>query len=281
MSACLPVAARSAPNIMGHNPTKPTLRQSARCTVCGNKGATLQYPRWVDPQFGFSRSRPTRYNGTPWPKIYGLYSARDGRVRYVGQTGGTRDARFRKHVRVYVGQWTTLVYEWVHSEWKRGYPVESALLEWCEYEKRRDVEKVWISKFPDLLNERVYNFRGGTPPVIPEIKEYRRRFLFNVNGYRGIHWCRQLDRYCVLVYTGNGIDWLDGDGAPNSESDIWFSDRIQALRQGTDGGDGRGAKTGCPIMSNQTANGQNCHFLDGKTTENGSELKLKKCRLRV
>jgi hypothetical protein len=33
----------------------------------------------------------------------------------------------------------------------------------------------------------------------------------------------------VLVYNGYYAHWLDGDGAPGWEGDIWFSDLAQAL----------------------------------------------------
>jgi hypothetical protein len=45
-----------------------------------------------------------------------------------------------------------------------------------------------------------------------------------------IHW----DRYFVLIYTGRGTEWLEGDeelGYPSEEGggDIWFSDLARAL----------------------------------------------------
>jgi len=37
----------------GANASSNKLRQCARCSVCGRKGATLQHPGWVDTNVGF------------------------------------------------------------------------------------------------------------------------------------------------------------------------------------------------------------------------------------
>jgi hypothetical protein len=42
----------------GENTSSDKLRRSARCTVCGTKGATLQHPSWTGEMIGFE----------PWPK---------------------------------------------------------------------------------------------------------------------------------------------------------------------------------------------------------------------
>jgi hypothetical protein len=129
-------------------------------------------------------------------EIYGLYSGRDGKVRYVGQTLGTRDVRFKEHQRSQIGRAITAAYTWIHSEWRAGYPVQCALLERCSNEARHELERQWIGKFPNLLNERKrgYYCQHCKPPVIPEIRKYMGRFVFNSGGYRGIHWWRELDR---------------------------------------------------------------------------------------
>jgi hypothetical protein len=166
-------------------------------------------------------------------EIYALYSGRDGKVRYVGQTIGTRDVRFKEHQRSQIGRYITKVYDWIHDEWREGYPVKYALLEKCSYEARHDAETKWISKFPNLLNERKRGYYSHRlrPPVVDEIRDYMGRFIFNSGGFRGIHWWRELDRYSVFIYRGIGTDeWLPGDGAPGWTSDIWFSDRLEALK---------------------------------------------------
>jgi len=165
-------------------------------------------------------------------EIYGLYSGRNGKVRYVGQTLGTRDVRFREHQRRQIGRIITAAHTWIHSEWRAGYPVECALLERCNNEARFELERQWISKFPNLLNERKlgYDWLHCKPPVIPEIRNYMSRFIFNCDGYRGVQYWRDLDRYSVFIYTGADWEWLAGDGAPGRTGEIWFSDRTQALK---------------------------------------------------
>jgi hypothetical protein len=85
-----------------------------------------------------------------------------------------------------------------------------------------------------LLNERKRGYWGGKPPVIPEIREYMRRYLCNVGGFRGIRYDRHWDCYQVLMYTGSGVaDWLFGDEAdemmPGWGGDMWFPDRTAAV----------------------------------------------------
>lgn len=166
-------------------------------------------------------------------EIYGLYSGRDGKVRYVGQTLGARDIRFKEHQRIGSDHVVRPVYQWIHGEWRAGYPVQCALLEKCGNEERHALERQWISKFPNLLNERKrgYYWPHCKPPIILEIKKYMSRFIFNCGGYHGIHYWRDLDRYSVFIYAG-GDDWrwLPGDGAPGWTGEVWFSDRTQALK---------------------------------------------------
>jgi hypothetical protein len=166
-------------------------------------------------------------------EIYGLYSGRDGKVRYVGQTLGTHDVRFKEHQRVGSDHVIRPVYQWIHREWNAGFPVWSVLLEECDNAARHELEGQWIGKFPNLLNERKrgYYWRECKPPIIPEVRRNMSRFIFNCDGYHGIHYWRDLDRYSVFVYIGrDGWRWLPGDGAPGWTGEIWFSDRTQALK---------------------------------------------------
>lgn len=166
-------------------------------------------------------------------EVYALYSGRDGLVRYVGQTIGTREVRFKEHQRSQIGRYITKVHHWIHDEWKAGYPVNTALLERCHNDLRYNIETKWIRKFPNLLNEqkRGYYPRRVRPPIVSEIRDYMGRFVFNSGGYRGVHWWRDLDRYSVFIYRGVGTsEWLPGDGAPGWTGDIWFSDRLEAVK---------------------------------------------------
>jgi hypothetical protein len=160
-------------------------------------------------------------------EIYGLFSGRDGKVRYVGMTSGDRDTRFKEHQRVSTGHVITPVYQWIQREWRHGYPVECVLLQWCEYADRFGVETAWINKFPDLLNERKVYWRSDKkPPVIPEIKQYMRRIIFNSGGFRGIHWWRAWDMYSVFM---DGYWLAQGDSVPGGGGNIYFSHRTDAL----------------------------------------------------
>src|ERR1700676_2259370 len=104
-------------------------------------------------------------------EIYGLYSCRDGAVRYVGETTYPRATRFEQHRR---SVWYTSVREWMIGEWQDGFPVRHVQLEWCENAERFDRETEWIGKFPNLLNDRKHSGwinlvpRGRRPPKIPE-----------------------------------------------------------------------------------------------------------------
>lgn len=168
-------------------------------------------------------------------EIYGLFSGRDWIVRYVGETAGAREDRFREHIKFDDGA----LRDWYLEEWKQGYPIECALLQECEYEDRKDVETTWINKFPSLLNQRKhYYWRSSTHPIVPAIVEHRRRYRYNVGGFRGVHYDVQCDRYFVLIYTGCrwrhvGFEWALGDTEPGCTAaeggNIWFSDRTRAL----------------------------------------------------
>jgi hypothetical protein len=75
--------------------------------------------------------------------------------------------------------------------WKRDYPAEPALLQWCEHSVREEAEREWIGTFSDLLNERKnpwawFYARVRKPPAVIEINAYRRRYLFNAGGFHGV-----------------------------------------------------------------------------------------------
>lgn len=103
--------------------------------------------------------------------IYGLYSCRDGAVRYIGETTYPRDTRFEQHRRS-VWLEKTRLQQWMVREWRDGFPVCHVRLEWCENAERFERETEWIAKFPNLLNERKHTgwtklvHRGARPPKI-------------------------------------------------------------------------------------------------------------------
>ena len=164
-------------------------------------------------------------------EVYGLYSSRDGRVRYVGQSGDSR-LRFKEHLGSPGGR---ALDGWILHEWRNGYLIRYAVLEICDYDKRHAVETQWIWRFPrsDLLNrlkQRPWWSAGpARPPVIPEIKKYMRRHISNVEGFRGVHYDCEVGYYRVLAYNGNGVEWIKGDELPCGSAPIWFSDLARAL----------------------------------------------------
>jgi hypothetical protein len=167
-------------------------------------------------------------------EIYALFSGRDHVVRYVGQTSGDRDVRFREHITSDDGA----LRRWYLAEWGQGYPIDCALLQCCDFDERYDVETAWINKFPNLLNQRKrYYLPGQKAPRVPAIEAHRRRYRYNVSGFRGVHYDVQRDRYFVLIYTGagrrQGFEWALGDTEPGctvaESGNIWFSDRTRAL----------------------------------------------------
>jgi hypothetical protein len=164
-------------------------------------------------------------------EIYALYSGRDGIVRYVGETGSSRRDRFREHILYSDGA----LRRWFRGEWRQGYPIRCALLQHCEYKSRFEVETAWINKFPSLLNERKHSsWPSRKPPRVPAIVEDMRRHIFNVGGFRGVHYDRQMDRFFVLLHTRRGFEWALGDEMPGLTAaqggNIWFSDRTSALK---------------------------------------------------
>jgi hypothetical protein len=180
----------------------------------------------------FVAHRCETFGAAAMAEIYGLYSGRDGRVRYVGETGDST-SRFKEHLRTP----SASVHGWFHREWRDGYPIECVVLQESVDQDKRvrcRVERHWMAKFPGLLNQRISAdtwFRGACakPPKIPEITAYMRRYYFNVGGFRGVHYDRYSHYYFVLMYTGFGTEWLLGNEMPDCGGNIWFSDRTAAI----------------------------------------------------
>lgn len=160
-------------------------------------------------------------------EIYALFSARDGRVRYVGKTIGGHEARFESHKRGQTGRYISSVYTWVRKEWRFGFPVESVVLESCADDVCEEAETRWMNRFPNLLNERkYYNRNCRSSPIISEIRRYMRNHQANCGGFRGVFWWGTIDYYSVLKPNG---DWLLGGEAPGRGGNIYFLDRTAAL----------------------------------------------------
>jgi len=164
--------------------------------------------------------------------VYGLYSCRDGLVRYVGETYGDCADRFKGHLKSAEFPSGPL-YKWFHEEWHQGFPIRVQKLQWCKDGEQKNLETDWISKFPNLLNRRKDRWWQWNDqrkyPAVPEIVAFRRGHIFNVHGYRGIHYSTAYDRFRVMVYTGRGVEWLRGDELPGGSPAVWFLDSTTAL----------------------------------------------------
>src|SRR6185312_6186326 len=105
--------------------------------------------RIVVPKWNLSKMRPSGM-GAMAAEIYGLFSGRDGQVRYVGQTTYSCADRFKQHLR----RPNDCLYSWFRQEWRDGYPIECVRLETCDDALRWIIEVEWMARFPDLLNRR-------------------------------------------------------------------------------------------------------------------------------
>jgi hypothetical protein len=168
-------------------------------------------------------------------EIYGLFSGRDGRIRYVGQTTYACEDRFKQHLR---NPRNSGVHDWFHREWKDGFPIECVRLDTCADTARSAVERLWMARFSDLLNDRIsgqtwLNGMYNKPLRIPEITAYMRRYLCNAGGFRGVRYDKNWDRFQVLMYRGDSAEWLYGDNCdellPGWGGNMWFPDRTSAV----------------------------------------------------
>jgi hypothetical protein len=96
--------------------------------------------------------------------IYGLYSTRDGRVRYVGQSEYTARKRLDRWITDALERKPGAVADWIQTEWRDGFNVEAWVLQ--DEIIPADLEMFechWIEQFAGLLNRR--------PPADPLRKE--------------------------------------------------------------------------------------------------------------
>jgi hypothetical protein len=85
--------------------------------------------------------------------IYGLYSTRDGQIRYVGQTEYTSKKRLELSITRSLDREEGPLYDWIRGEWREGHDVRA-------YDLQDDIipadldmfENYWIEQFSSLLN---------------------------------------------------------------------------------------------------------------------------------
>jgi hypothetical protein len=91
--------------------------------------------------------------------IYGLYSTRNGQIRYVGQTEYTAKKRLELSITKALDRQPGPLYDWMRVEWRGGHEVQHYTLQEDIIPADLDMfEKYWVEQFSDLLNvEPPYN----------------------------------------------------------------------------------------------------------------------------
>jgi hypothetical protein len=85
--------------------------------------------------------------------VYGLFSTRDGLVRYVGQTEYTARKRLDLIVTKALDHESGALYDWVRTEWRSGAEVRAYVLQDDIIPADLELfERYWIEQFAGLLN---------------------------------------------------------------------------------------------------------------------------------
>jgi hypothetical protein len=87
-------------------------------------------------------------------EIYCLYATSDAQPRYVGQTEGAADKRFKKHVTSALELTDGALYEWMRKVWRKDHDVGFHVLQTgIVPADLAFYEQYWMSQFPKLLND--------------------------------------------------------------------------------------------------------------------------------
>lgn len=86
-------------------------------------------------------------------EVYGLYSTRDGQIRYIGQTEYTA----RKHLDLIITKALDrepgALYDWLRDEWRANHEVHAHVLQDDIIPTDLEMfEAYWIEQFSGLLN---------------------------------------------------------------------------------------------------------------------------------
>lgn len=85
--------------------------------------------------------------------IFGLYSTRDGLVRYVGQTEYTARKSLDHIVTKALDREPGALFDWLRDEWRGDYEVRAHLLQDDVVPADLEMfERYWTEQFSDLLN---------------------------------------------------------------------------------------------------------------------------------
>jgi hypothetical protein len=102
--------------------------------------------------------------------IYGLYSTRDGRVRYIGQTEYTARKCLDLITTKALDRESGSLYEWVRDEWRADHEVRAHVLQDEIIPADLEMfETYWIEQFTGLLNAE-----SSANPVLPASEIGRR-----------------------------------------------------------------------------------------------------------
>jgi hypothetical protein len=153
-------------------------------------------------------------------EIYGLASTRNGRIRYVGETGGSHGARFAQH---YWGKNSVkCVQNWAKVERISGFDIYSITIEHLlpnsPQSYRQERETHWLLRVENKINER----KDYSWLVIPEHDRYYLQDLEaknkldvveNWHGYIGVRYVPRWKAWRVGIQAANSTYFhVDGDG---------------------------------------------------------------------
>lgn len=86
-------------------------------------------------------------------EIYGLYSTRDGQIRYVEQTEYTARKRLDLIVTKALEREPGALYDWIREEWRADHDVRARVLQDDIVPADLEMfEQYWIEQFGGLLN---------------------------------------------------------------------------------------------------------------------------------
>lgn len=86
-------------------------------------------------------------------KIYGLYSTRNYKIRYVGKTKEKIEKRLKQHIRGAIKEnQQTYKDKWIRKEISEGYSILIKEIETVSKELSNEKEKFWIRQFDNLTN---------------------------------------------------------------------------------------------------------------------------------
>lgn len=95
-------------------------------------------------------------------RIYGLYSTKDGIIRYVGETTQSLQDRLSCHkCEGLTRKIKNHRCNWIRSVYKNGYEIKIVLLDTATEETWEDAEKHWISEYRERIGNLTNELDGG------------------------------------------------------------------------------------------------------------------------